>query len=207
MAAADAQTVLDSRRITALIEAAAGPPLDGWEAACQAMAADRLERLPGEMLTKVDVASMSASLEVRVPLLDDAVVRFAGGFASEALVGARHGKLVLRRLLAELLPGPLAWRKKRGFFLPLGTWLRGAAAEKRMRELLHEQRRPIRELTGVDAAGAVFSQFLDARSARRRPHRARAAPVAGLGRAVGAALLGPSGAQRRPRLAAHRLNS
>ena len=41
-------------------------------------------------------------------------MRFAGGIDERSLVGARYGKLVLRRVLAELSPGPLAWAKKRG---------------------------------------------------------------------------------------------
>jgi asparagine synthase (glutamine-hydrolysing) len=161
VAAADARAAFDSLRLSARVEAAAAPTLDGLGPARQAMAADRLERLPGEMLSKVDVASMSASLEVRVPLLDDALVRFADGIPEEALLDGRRGKLLLRRVLATLLPGPLAWARKRGFAVPVERWLRSPPTHRRMYALLAERRAVIESLTGIDPVPR-FGHFLAA---------------------------------------------
>ena len=160
VADADRLAALDSAWLTARIEAAAAPPLDGLSAVRQAMAADRLERLPGVMLTKVDVASMSASLEVRVPLLDEALVRLSERLPDHALLDHRRGKLLLRSLLARLAPGPLAWAAKRGFAVPVGRWLARPAIALQMRTLLADRCQIIERLTGIDPL-VRFGWFVD----------------------------------------------
>lgn len=140
----------DSLALTARVEAAACPSLLQLQPGRQAMLADRLERLPGAMLTKVDVASMSASLEVRVPLLDDALVRFADGVDETELIGVTRGKLLLRRVLADLLPGRLATAPKRGFTLPVDGWMRRAATRDRLASLFTDEQERCVRLTGLD---------------------------------------------------------
>ena len=149
-----AQTLVDSALLTARIEDAATDARDhdAMGPARQAMLADRLERLPGAMLTKVDVASMSASLEVRVPLLDDALVRFAGGIDERELVGPLRGKRILRRVLEHLLPGRLSSAPKRGFTIPIERWLRAPVTQNRLRDLFVAESRRLVRLTGCDAA-------------------------------------------------------
>jgi asparagine synthase (glutamine-hydrolysing) len=105
---------------------------------------------------------MAESLEVRVPLLDDALVRFADAVDEDVLVGARRGKLILRRVLARLLPGERAWARKRGFEVPVERWLRTPRVGARMRELLVERRLVLERLAGVDAP-ARFGAFLNGR--------------------------------------------
>lgn len=86
---------------------------------------DLLSYLPGDLLTKVDIASMSSSLEVRSPFLDQEVLRFAASLGHEHLVHRRQTKWVLRELAGEMLPTALAKRRKQGFGVPLAKWLRG----------------------------------------------------------------------------------
>ncbi|MCC6554009.1 MAG: asparagine synthase (glutamine-hydrolyzing) [Polyangiaceae bacterium] len=151
--AGGAAAIDPNARFSAAAIARAAGALDPWDAPRRALACDRIERLPNAMLTKVDVASMSASIEVRVPLLDDALVRFADSVPTRELIGLRRGKLLLRRLLERLLPGGPAWARKRGFSLPIDAWvLRHADA---MRDLFEEHRRPLAAITGVDAARAL----------------------------------------------------
>jgi asparagine synthase (glutamine-hydrolysing) len=146
--AADVESRAMSEALSARILAAATTHEAATPAAA-AMLADRLERLPNAMLTKVDIASMSASLEVRVPLLDDPLVRFADRIAIGELVGTRFGKLLLRKSLARLPGSRLAWAKKRGFTLPLDRWMRSPAVEGRLGELLGDHAGTLQELTGV----------------------------------------------------------
>ncbi len=120
-----------------------------------AMIADRLERLPNAMLQKVDIASMAESLEVRVPLLDDELVRWADALPVRALRRRRYGKYVLRNALEKLLPNGSAWAPKRGFALPIDVWLRRAQNARAIRELLHDERRCIVNLTGTDAVNEL----------------------------------------------------
>jgi asparagine synthase (glutamine-hydrolysing) len=77
-----------------------------------------------EMLAKVDRMSMAWGLEVRVPYLDEDVVAAALAFPSRVKVGPRTGKQVLRRALAPLLPTHALRGPKRGFTVPVGSWVR-----------------------------------------------------------------------------------
>ncbi|MBY0472769.1 asparagine synthase (glutamine-hydrolyzing) [Patescibacteria group bacterium] len=76
-------------------------------------------------LTKADRASMCASLETRAPFLDRAVAEYALTLPSHLKLNRGRGKYILRRLAEQKLPHSIAWRKKHGFGLPVGQWLRG----------------------------------------------------------------------------------
>lgn len=85
--------------------------------------------LPGDLLVKTDIASMSASLEVRSPFLDQEVLKVAASLSPRQLIHANQTKWVLRRLAGELLPPTLMQRRKQGFGVPIEKWLRGPLRE------------------------------------------------------------------------------
>lgn len=81
--------------------------------------------LVGDILTKVDRASMAHSLEVRVPFLDHKFVEWAFTAESEANLQHGVGKLGLKKALEPHLPHDVLYRQKMGFAVPLTQWFRG----------------------------------------------------------------------------------
>ena len=92
----------------------------------RAMLADMIAYLPGDILVKVDRATMASSLESRAPFLDHRIFEFGASLPDAYLFDAAGGKKVLRELLYRLVPRELVDRPKAGFNAPLGAWLRGA---------------------------------------------------------------------------------
>jgi asparagine synthase (glutamine-hydrolysing) len=75
--------------------------------------------LTSDMLRKVDMMSMRASIEVRVPFLDEQVVEHGLSLPHRLKTNGSQGKLVLRSLAAEWLPASVATHRKQGFSIPL----------------------------------------------------------------------------------------
>ena len=88
--------------------------------------ADREVFLPSDLLPKVDRMSMAHSLEVRVPYLDNEVVDLMVAVPGALKQSLRRDKILLRKAASSYLPTTAATRKKRGFEVPIGAWLRGA---------------------------------------------------------------------------------
>lgn len=84
--------------------------------------------LPGDILTKVDRASMAHSLEVRVPLLDHKFVEFAMRLPPETRIVDGEGKAVFKNSLRGIVPDQIIDRPKRGFDVPVVSWLRNELA-------------------------------------------------------------------------------
>jgi asparagine synthase (glutamine-hydrolysing) len=80
--------------------------------------------LQDDVLVKVDRASMMASLEVRAPFLDKAVVEFARRLPNRFKFRGGERKYILKRALSGVLPDAILRRRKKGFGIPLAKWLR-----------------------------------------------------------------------------------
>ena len=80
--------------------------------------------LPGDVLTKVDIASMACALEVRSPFLDHELVEFAATLPWDFKLHGNNRKRILKAAFGDLLPNEIMNRRKRGFGVPLAAWLR-----------------------------------------------------------------------------------
>ena len=82
--------------------------------------------LSGDMLRKVDLMSMAASLEVRSPFLDYRIIDFAFSIPSKWKFDSVYSKKILIDSFSDVLPESIIRRPKHGFEVPVGKWMNGA---------------------------------------------------------------------------------
>jgi asparagine synthase (glutamine-hydrolysing) len=91
----------------------------------RAAAADMMTYLPCDLLHKVDMASMTNSLEVRCPFLDHRLVEFAAHIPERLKMRGLRTKHILKKAFADLLPPQVLRRGKMGFGVPISEWFCG----------------------------------------------------------------------------------
>ncbi len=89
---------------------------------------DLNDYLPNDILVKVDRAAMSNSLETRIPLLDHELVEFSMRLPDQYKLSGKEGKCILKKVLSKYVPTSYFDRPKKGFSIPLASWLRGGLA-------------------------------------------------------------------------------
>lgn len=110
----------------------------GRDAAHRAAYVDLHSYLPGDLLTKVDIASMASGLECRSPFLDHELVEFALSLPTAWKIRRMEGKRILRDWARGLLPPEILKRRKMGFGVPIGEWFRGPLRAELRERLLAE---------------------------------------------------------------------
>jgi asparagine synthase (glutamine-hydrolysing) len=81
--------------------------------------------LPGDILVKVDRASMAHSLEVRVPILDPEFASWAATLPSSLKLRNGEGKYIFKKALEGRVDDNILYRDKMGFAVPLASWFKG----------------------------------------------------------------------------------
>jgi asparagine synthase (glutamine-hydrolysing) len=108
-----------------------------------------------ELLMKQDQMSMAASIESRVPFLDHHLVEFAAALPPRMKLRGFTTKWILREAIKGLLPPDILTRRKMGFPVPFGHWMRGAGAGL-AREVLLDSRARQRGITDPAAVAALL---------------------------------------------------
>ncbi|MGA2654928.1 MAG: asparagine synthase C-terminal domain-containing protein, partial [Gammaproteobacteria bacterium] len=119
--------------------------------------------LPDDILTKVDRASMSVALEVRVPIIDHRVVELASQLPIHMKLRNQRTKWALRQILYQYVPQHLIERRKKGFGMPLDPWLRGPLRDW-AENLLGENRLKSQELFEHKPVRDCWNKFLSGTS-------------------------------------------
>jgi asparagine synthase (glutamine-hydrolysing) len=89
-----------------------------------ALTMDVKDRLPNDLLCRTDRATMAASIEARVPLLDHTLLSYSSILPESLLIKGYRNKYILTKIAEKYIPKKNIYRKKVGFDLPIGSWLR-----------------------------------------------------------------------------------
>jgi asparagine synthase (glutamine-hydrolysing) len=95
-----------------------------------ALFVDIMTYLPGDLLVKIDIATMANSLETRSPFLDHKFMEFAAGIPSNLKVkGLNTSKYILKKAFSDFVPQSILHRRKMGFAVPMSRWFRNELKE------------------------------------------------------------------------------
>lgn len=123
----------------------------------QMMAFDTVSYLRGDILVKVDRASMHSSLETRAPFLDKRIIEYSWQIPIEYKIDGKSGKKILRNILNKHIPKALTDRPKQGFSIPINQWLRGELFDW-ANQLLSEERLNEYKLVNADSAQKLWQE-------------------------------------------------
>lgn len=140
----------------------------GLDWLAQLQYSDLTNYMPGDILVKVDRASMLASLEVRSPLLDHKVFEFMARIPPRYKTSLTDSKILLKKAVGSLLPPQIHTRNKQGFGIPLGEWL-ARPLEPMLRETLLGMASRERGLFNIP----LVSTMIDEHTSGRKDHRER----------------------------------
>src|SRR5688500_17525642 len=120
--------------------------------------------LPGDLLVKIDIASMAYSLEARSPFLDHELMEYAAALPASLKLRGSEKKAVLRDALRGWIPDPILDGPKRGFELPMaGEWFRGELRPM-LTELLTDPRAEARGYFRPERVRNLLDEHLSGRA-------------------------------------------
>jgi asparagine synthase (glutamine-hydrolysing) len=98
---------------------------DGCDDVDKVLCLDFKTYLPDQLLTKMDVSTMAHSVEARSPLLSKDLIECAATIPTALRLRGFTTKYLLKKLAARYVPPEIVYRRKRGFVMPISSWLRG----------------------------------------------------------------------------------
>jgi asparagine synthase (glutamine-hydrolysing) len=124
--------------------------------------------LQDDLLTKVDRATMLASLEARAPFLDHDLAEFVAGIPSRLKLRGITTKAILRRAVGKRLPPEVLKRRKRGFNIPFSRWLLHGLGDD-LRRRFARDRVECRGLLDPDGTARLIDEHMSRTADHRKP--------------------------------------
>src|SRR5207302_4178295 len=125
---------------------------------------DTMTYLPNDLLVKMDIASMTVSLEARSPFLDHHLMEFAASLPEKLKLRRLTTKYLLKRVLKKLVPEENLTRSKMGFGVPINHWFRGAM-QPFLRETLLSDKAFARGLFKPESVRRIIDEHVEGRDA------------------------------------------
>lgn len=116
--------------------------------------------LPDDLLVKVDIATMAASLEGRSPLLDHHFVELTAQIPPRLKIKHHETKYIFKKALEKILPHNIIYRKKKGFRVPIEHWFRNELRDYTKDILLGEETH-IHQWIKKEAIAAIIQEHID----------------------------------------------
>jgi asparagine synthase (glutamine-hydrolysing) len=107
---------------------------------------DLIDYMPGDILTKIDRASMANSIELRAPFLDVDFAVFCASLPLSFKVNNDEDKIILRKAFQQLWPDSIKNRPKQGFGSPVKDWLKLPSVKKITYEYLNDSNKKMFKL-------------------------------------------------------------
>jgi asparagine synthase (glutamine-hydrolysing) len=124
--------------------------------------------LQDDLLTKVDRATMLASLEARAPYLDHDLSEFAAGLPSSLKLRGKTTKDIFRRSVKRRLPADVLKRRKRGFNIPFSKWLLHGLGDE-LKQRFSAEKVEARGLFNPAGIVALLDEHLSGQTDHRKP--------------------------------------
>jgi asparagine synthase (glutamine-hydrolysing) len=121
---------------------------------------DTMTYLPNDLLVKMDIASMTVSLEARSPFLDHHLMEFAASLPERLKLRGMTTKYLLKQVLKKFVPEENLTRAKMGFGIPIGHWFRGRM-QSFLRETLLSEKALSRGLFNPDKVRQMIDHHVD----------------------------------------------
>jgi asparagine synthase (glutamine-hydrolysing) len=125
-----------------------------------ALLSDTMTYLPNDLLVKMDIASMTVSLEARSPFLDHVLMEFAASLPEKMKLRRMTTKYLLKKVLKDIVPGENLTRRKMGFGVPIGYWFR-RSMQSFLRETLLSEKSLARGFFKPERVRAIVDEHVD----------------------------------------------
>jgi asparagine synthase (glutamine-hydrolysing) len=122
----------------------------------QLLSVDYRNYLANDLLVKMDIASMAASLEARSPLLDHELMEFTARLETDLKIRNGTSKYLLKKLAGRYIPAEVINRPKHGFSIPVSQWIRTFFAGS-LRDMIANKNHPLWEYCRTE----TVQQWLD----------------------------------------------